>query len=97
MTRTTTPAVRAASEPRYKGSWTASVATVKPTATRARIQRLARVSKTTDNGPQSVRYGERAAVNNTTWLVIGRYRDARAKPERQMPRGRCPSGAPAEP
>jgi len=80
MTRSPTPAVRAASEPRYKGSWTASVVIVKPTATMARIQRLARASKTTDAGPQSIRYGEKAAVNNTTWSVIGKYRDAKAKP-----------------
>jgi hypothetical protein len=80
MTRSRTPAVRAASEPRYKGSWTASVAIVKPTATMARIQRLARVNKTTDIGPQSIRYGEKAAVDNTTSLVIGRKPDAKAKP-----------------
>ena len=80
MTRSPTPAVRAASEPRYKGSWTASVATVKPTATMARIQRLAKISKTTDTGAQSMRYGERAAVINTAWLVIGKYRDAKAQP-----------------
>ena len=79
MTRSPTPAVRAASEPRYKGSWTASVAIVKPTAMVARIQRLARVSKATDISPHSIRYGEKAAVNNTTWLVIGKYRDAKAR------------------
>ena len=80
MTRSPTSSLRAASEPRYKGSWTTSVARVKPTATVAKIQRLARISKTTDTGPQSIRYGEKVAVNNTTWLVIGKYRDAKAKP-----------------
>jgi hypothetical protein len=46
----------------------------------ARIQRLARASKTTDTGAQSIRYGEKAAVTNTTSWVIGKYRDAKAKP-----------------
>lgn len=67
-------------EARCKGSWTASVAIVKPTATMARIQCVARVSRTTASGPQSIKYGDRAAVNSTTWLVMGRYRDAKAKP-----------------
>ena len=79
MTRSPTLGLRAASEPRYKGSWTASVVAVKLMATMVRIQRLARVSKSTETGPQSMRYGERAAVNNTTWLVIGRYLDAKAQ------------------
>ena len=55
MTRRPNRPVRAASEPRYKGSWTASVAIVNPTAMTARIQRLARISRTTDSGPQSIR------------------------------------------
>jgi hypothetical protein len=48
-------------------------------ATMARIPRLARIRKSTETGPQSMRYGERAAVTNTTWLVIGRYLDAKAQ------------------
>jgi hypothetical protein len=80
MTRSPTPAVRTASEPRYKGSWTDSDATVTPTATMAKIQRLARTSKLTDTGPQSIRYGEKAAVTNTTSWVIGKYRAAKAQP-----------------
>jgi hypothetical protein len=72
ITRTSTPAIRLASEPRYKGISTANIATVKPTAPIAGTQRRPHVSKTTDTGTQSMRDGEAAATNNTTWSVIGR-------------------------
>ena len=36
-------------------------------------------NKIAETAAQSMTYGERAAVNNTTWLVIGRYRDASAQ------------------
>ena len=80
MTRSRTPAVRAASEPRYKGSWTANIAIVKPTAAMARIQCRPQRSKAADTGAQSMRYGESAAVMNVAWLVIDKYRDAKAQP-----------------
>jgi hypothetical protein len=66
------PPIRLASDPKYKGSWTANAASVKPKAPIARTQRRPQISKTTDTGAQSMRYVEAAAKNNTTWLVIGR-------------------------
>jgi hypothetical protein len=72
ITRTSTPAVRLASDPKYMGSWNANVTTVKPMAPIARIQRRLNISKTADTGAQSMRYSEAAAKNNTAWLVIGR-------------------------
>jgi hypothetical protein len=72
ITRTSTPAIRLTPDPKYKGSWTATAATAKPSAAIARAQRRPHISKTTDTGAQSMRYGEAAVKNNTTWLVIGR-------------------------
>jgi hypothetical protein len=80
INRTSTPAVRLASESRYKGSWTANAATVKPTAAMARIQCRPQISKAADTGAQSMRYGDSAAVMNVAWLVIDKYRDAKAQP-----------------
>src|ERR1700730_586613 len=80
ITRMSTPAVRLASDLRYKGSWTATAATVKPTAAIARTQRRAQMSKAADTGAQSMRYGDSAAVITVTWFVIGKYRDAKAQP-----------------
>ncbi len=80
MTRSPTPAARAAFEPRYKGSWTASIATIKPTVAMARIQCRPQRSKAADTGAQSMRYGDSAAVTNVAWLVIDKYRDAKAQP-----------------
>jgi hypothetical protein len=67
------------SEPTYRGSCTASIVTVKPAPRITRIQRLAKISKAIETGAQSRRYGDRADVNNTAWLVIGRYRDTNAQ------------------
>src|ERR1700687_5037805 len=80
ITRTSTPAARPASDPRNTGSWTVTAATVKPSATVARTQRRPQISKAADTGAQSMRYGDRAAVINVAWLVIGKYRDAKAQP-----------------
>src|SRR3984893_16311440 len=80
ITRMSTPAVRLASDLRYKGSWTATAATVKPTAAIARTQRRAQMSKAADTGARSMRYEDGAAVITVTWFVIGKYRDAKAQP-----------------
>ena len=46
----------------------------------ARIQCRPQRSKAADTGAQSMRYGDSAAVINVAWLVIGKYRDAKAQP-----------------
>ena len=80
ITRISTPAVRLAPDPKYKGSWTATAATVKPSAAIARTQRRPQISKTTETGAQSIRYGDSAAVITVAWLVIDKYRNAKAQP-----------------
>jgi hypothetical protein len=80
ITRISTPAVRLAFDPRYKESWTVTAATVKPSAAVARTQRRAQMSKAADTGAQSMRYGDSAAVITVGWLVIDKYRDAKAQP-----------------
>ena len=80
ITRISTPAVRLASDPRYKGSWTATAATVNPSAAIANTQRRAQMSNAADAGAQSMRYGDSAAVITVTWLVIDKYRNAKAQP-----------------
>jgi hypothetical protein len=80
ITRTSTPAARLTSDPRYNGSWTATAATVKPSAAIARTQRRPQISKAADTGAQSMRYGDSTAVINVAWLVIDKYRDAKAHP-----------------
>jgi hypothetical protein len=80
ITRISTSAARLTSDPRYKGSWTATAATVKPSAAIARTQRRPQISKAADTGAQSMRYGDSTAVINVAWFVIDKYRDAKAQP-----------------
>ena len=80
ITRISRPVVRLASDPKYKGSWTATAATVKASAATARNQRRPQMSKAADTGAQSMTYGDSAAMINTAWLVIDTYRDAKAQP-----------------
>jgi hypothetical protein len=79
MTLSRTASVGAVSEPTYRGSCTASAVTVKPVLRITRIQRLAKIAKAIETGAESRRYGERADVSNTAWVVIGRYRDTNAQ------------------